>query len=307
MVKELLLSFVHEPWVKQIDFSSLEKTGSSFVSDDLRHREDDIIWKVRIGEEWIYLYILLEFQSTVDRFMAVRLLTYTGLLYQDLIKSGQVKGKRKLPPVFPLVLYNGQKRWNAATDLSKLLVEMPEGLEQYQPSFRYLAIDEGSYKETELTELGNLVSSLFQLEHGQDPETLHRIIGCLVEWLSTPDAKELRRDFVTWLKCVFLPDRIPETDHEQIEELMEVQTMLEKRVKQWQKQWKAEGIAEGLAEGELRGRLEGELRGRLEGELRGKLEAAKGLILHGVTLDVISASTGLTRDVLEKLRRDMES
>ncbi len=63
--------------------------------------------------------------------------------------------------------------------------------------------------------------------------------------------------------------------------------MLEKRVKQWQKQWMLEGLTEG--------------------ERKGKLETARGLILHGVQLDIIAASTGLSRDELEKLRRDMES
>jgi len=67
--------------------------------------------------------------------------------------------------------------------------------------------------------------------------------------------------------------------------------MLEKRVKQWQKQWM----------------LEGKLEGEQIGELRGKLETARGLILHGVELDIIAASTGFSREELEKLRRDMES
>ena len=287
MVEELLRSFVHQSWVNQLDFTSLEKVGGSYISDDLRDREDDIIWRVQIGGSWIYIYILLEFQSTIDRFMAVRLLTYTGLLYQDLLKSGKIKGKQKLPPVFPVVLYNGEKRWNAATDLKMLIDEMPAGLECYQPGYRYLIIDEGSYKESELEELSNLVSALFQLEHSRDPETLQRVVGCLVQWLATPDTETLRRSFVYWLKRVFLPDRLPESDHEQIEELVEVHTMLEKRVKQWQKQWKAEGLAEGLAEG--------------------KLEVARGLILQGISLDVIAAATGLDREQLETLRRGMES
>jgi hypothetical protein len=33
------------------------------------------------------VYLLLEFQSTVDPFMAVRIMVYLGLLYQDLIKG----------------------------------------------------------------------------------------------------------------------------------------------------------------------------------------------------------------------------
>ena len=33
------------------------------------------------GERWLYLALLLEFQAGVDRAMAVRMLTYGGLLW----------------------------------------------------------------------------------------------------------------------------------------------------------------------------------------------------------------------------------
>ena len=85
MVVALLQGFVHEPWVKKLDFSTLEKVSGSYVSDDLRSREDDVIWRVQYQQRWIYVYLLIEFQSTVDTFMAVRLMSYMGLLYQDLI------------------------------------------------------------------------------------------------------------------------------------------------------------------------------------------------------------------------------
>jgi hypothetical protein len=78
MVEDLLRGYVTEEWVSEIDFSTLERVADSFISDDFREREDDVIWRVRWGERWLYLYLLIEFQSTVDRFMAVRLLTYIG-------------------------------------------------------------------------------------------------------------------------------------------------------------------------------------------------------------------------------------
>jgi len=74
LVRDLLQGFVQEAWVADLDFSTLENTSRSFTSDDLRKREDDAIWRVRCHESWIYVYILIEFQSTVDRFMAVRLM-----------------------------------------------------------------------------------------------------------------------------------------------------------------------------------------------------------------------------------------
>ncbi len=111
IIIDLLQGFVHEPWVKGLDFSSLEKVSGSYITDDLRSREDDVIWRVKYQQGWIYVYLLIEFQSTIDKYMAVRLMTYTGLLYQDLIKTKQLATKEQLPPIFPVVLYNGEKRW----------------------------------------------------------------------------------------------------------------------------------------------------------------------------------------------------
>jgi len=80
MVRDLLEGFVREDWLAQLDYASLEKVNGSYVSDDLRERADDLVWRVRWGERWIYVYLLLEFQSTVERYMAVRIHTYVGLL-----------------------------------------------------------------------------------------------------------------------------------------------------------------------------------------------------------------------------------
>ncbi|AHK80637.1 hypothetical protein M911_06040 [Ectothiorhodospira haloalkaliphila] len=81
------------------------------MTDELRDREDDIIWRIRWGKDWLYVYLLLEFQSSVDRFMAVRIMSYVGLLYQDLIRQNKLTPSGKLPPALPVVLYNGEERW----------------------------------------------------------------------------------------------------------------------------------------------------------------------------------------------------
>jgi len=117
MVRDLLEGFVKEPWLRQLDYGSLEKVGSSYVSDDLRERSDDVVWRVRWGEDWIYVYLLLEFQSKVDRYMALRIQTYTGLLYQDLVRADQLPADGRLPPVLSIVLYNGASQWSAPEDL----------------------------------------------------------------------------------------------------------------------------------------------------------------------------------------------
>ncbi len=90
MVEDLLRGFVREPWVAEVEMDSLERVSGSYVSDDLRAREDDIIWRVRWRDRWLYVYLLLEFQATVDSFMALRILVYVGLLYQDLLRENKL-------------------------------------------------------------------------------------------------------------------------------------------------------------------------------------------------------------------------
>ena len=176
MVRDLLRGFVREDWVAQLDYATLEKAGGSYVTDDVRDREDDIIWRVRWGAEWIYIYVLLEFQSTVDHFMAVRVGCYVHLLYQDLIKSGLFQRGEKLPPVFPVVLYNGRSQWTAATDVSDLIAPAPAGLGQFRPRMRYLLIDEVRYADAELESLRNLAAALFRLEKSHQPEAIRQVL-----------------------------------------------------------------------------------------------------------------------------------
>lgn len=66
MVADLLRGFVQEGWVQETDLDTLEQVQATLVSTDLRDREDDIIWRVRWRDGWLYVYLLLEFQSSVE-------------------------------------------------------------------------------------------------------------------------------------------------------------------------------------------------------------------------------------------------
>ncbi len=245
IVIDLLQGFVHEEWVNDLDFSTLEKVSGSYISDDLRAREDDIIWRVKYRQSWIYVYLLLEFQSTVDRYMAVRLMTYIGLLYQDLVKSKQTLPDKRLPPVFPVVLYNGEQRWTAATELKDLIVTLPGGLEHYLPALKYLILDEGAYDLQTLTPLKNLVAAIFRLENSRSYEDIIEVISNLIEWLSTPEQTRLRRSFSIWINRVLQPPGQSAQPISNLNDLVEIKTMIAQRIPQW--------IQEGEQRGEARG------------------------------------------------------
>jgi hypothetical protein len=144
----------------------------------------------------------LEFQSTVDTYMAVRIQTYMGLLYEGLIRSRQFTPAGKLPPVVPIVLYNGRGRWTAAMNIEDLVEAMPGGLAAYRPRLPYVLIDETRYSESELASGQNLAAALFRLEQSRTPADVQRVLGALVAWLQDPADESVRRAFTVWLKRV---------------------------------------------------------------------------------------------------------
>ncbi len=70
-------------------------------------------------------------------------------------------------------------------------------------------------------------------------------------------------------------------------------------------QFRKEGLEEGRAEGRAKGRAEGRAEGRVEGRAEGmrlaNIETAKNLKKNGISIDIISKSTGLTKEEIEKL------
>ncbi|HKV09504.1 MAG TPA: Rpn family recombination-promoting nuclease/putative transposase [Thermoanaerobaculia bacterium] len=244
MVADLIRGFVHEDWVEEVDFSTLERVDATFITEELVERESDIIWRVRWGgKRWLYVYLLIEFQSTVDPWMALRVVVYIGLLWQRLARDGELTPSGRLPPVLPLVLYNGVRLWNAALELALLIEEIP-GLDRYRPQFRYCLLDEGRMADEELAPLRNLAAALFRLEKSRDAATIDGVLTSLLEWLRSPEQSSLRRAFAVWILKV-LANRLPGVEIPQLADLQEVKSMLAENITEWTRQWKQEGFEEG--------------------------------------------------------------
>ena len=142
VVEDLLRGFVVGLRVDDIDFSTLQKLSAEYVSDDLRKRHGDAVWRVGLRGGWLYLVVLLEFQSRDEPRMALRILTYTGLLYEELVRNGAVASGEPLPPVLPVVLYNGARPWRAAREMGDLIAAVGPELARYQSAQRYHVVDE---------------------------------------------------------------------------------------------------------------------------------------------------------------------
>ena len=245
MVEDLLRGFAAREWSGALDFTTLEKLPAEFVSGDRRQRRGDGLWRVRLRDRWLYLLVLLEFQSTVERYMALRLLTYIGLLYQDLIRRGDLEPGGELPPVLPIVLYNGRSPWTAALELRRTMAPVGETLARYQPAQRYFLLDVGRWAEDDLPRR-NLISALVRLERSRPGEGMKRAVGALIEWVGKD--RELGRAFAEWIGQVLVPRHSGKEAPPPGTSLEEIRTMLAETVQEWYAEAREMGREEARAE-----------------------------------------------------------
>jgi predicted transposase/invertase (TIGR01784 family) len=161
VVEDLLRSFVHEKFVDDLDFSSLKKLNTKFVPVSERSRHADVIYEVKSHGQTAYIYLFLEFQSTVDRFMALRMARYLFEFYQE----QQLLSKSELlNPPFPILIYNGNKKWDAPESFGELFhaSSLPK---KYLPEFRYFKIAINEIPKRELVKIRNAAAAVFYVEN----------------------------------------------------------------------------------------------------------------------------------------------
>ena len=130
MVEELMRWFVADvhgarELVDALDFSNMLRLHEQSVTGDAenpRRYADDMVWRVRFrgrsdhdgDDAWLYLVLVLEFQAEVDFMMPLRIRNYVDNFHMEQWRGKAFGVASRLPPVLPIVLYNGDSPWSAA-------------------------------------------------------------------------------------------------------------------------------------------------------------------------------------------------
>lgn len=74
-----------------MDFSTLKNHSGNYITPLFEEKFEDVVWSVEVTwqgvTQRVFLYILLEFQSSVDRTLPIRLMHYVACFYSELIKQ----------------------------------------------------------------------------------------------------------------------------------------------------------------------------------------------------------------------------
>jgi predicted transposase/invertase (TIGR01784 family) len=284
LVRELLEVFAPPGVSELLDYATLRAESGSFITPAMKKREDDIVWSIELKGQRIYLYLLLEFQSSIDKAMPVRMMQYVAALYDHLTRSNAINITDGLPPVLPIVIYNGDTRWKRSPELFDLIQPHPAVLTEFQPRLKFWLLDEGSFSQTYLEGLQKVMAAIFCMEHAHDTEDAKQAIRYLGRAVAqSPFKQTIDKAVMHWMRYR-LSHKLPELPLPDEDDFLKGIEMLEKNLDRIHAKTLAEGMMLGKIEGRLEGRLEGESTllerlltkrfGALTDEVRGRLRTA---------------------------------
>lgn len=290
LIASLLEDFVNlGPHIK-FNLSTLETFPANFVTPALDRRESDMCWRFKLSGRWFYVYLLLEFQSKNDKTMPMRMNTYAALLLEKVCAAENISGNAPLPPILPIVLYNGDPPWTAKLSLRDMFGEMPEELLKLQPEQKCLLLDVKRLNQDALARAKGFAAYFFRAERVRDRDDAVALVRDMIAHLQGPEHDRIRRIIRNYLACIWHKQKwdcnfdnpMPMEEFAMLEEttgcLYDIafykgmdyvkpgsSHLLRIALKKEREKGIEAGIAKGRKEGRMEGRVEGHKEGREEG------------------------------------------
>jgi predicted transposase/invertase (TIGR01784 family) len=218
--------------------------------------------------------------------MPIRFLRYIMELYESF---RNIPNEGMFPAVFPLLLYSGDAKWTAKEEINSLIEKsIPE---EYIPKFRYYPIFENQIPKKSLTKIKNAVSAIFYIENSS-PRELENEIDILMNIIKGENLPVIR-ELVNWFNN-YLFHLNSNIDKESIslklETLTEVKAMFATKLKEHDEKILEQGIEQGIEQG------------LSKGAYNKAIETALNLKKLGISVDIITKATGLTKTEIENLK-----
>ena len=110
--------FLPDQITKHLQLTTLQSVTTSYVTQDLKSKFSDLVWRVETIQGSIQICLLLEHKSYQDPRVVFQML---GYLAEGYLK--QLKNQKSVELIIPILYYHGKKQWNLA-----LLPEFFEGI-----------------------------------------------------------------------------------------------------------------------------------------------------------------------------------
>lgn len=137
LAADLVANYLPAEVVEALDLAGLVREDGSFVDDELRAQQGDLLFRAPLlagGEA--YIYLLFEHKSYPYRWVSFQLLRYCLRIWEQ---DRRERPGEALRPIVPLVVYNGLRPWNAPR--FSALFQGSDELQNYLPDFEFELLD----------------------------------------------------------------------------------------------------------------------------------------------------------------------
>lgn len=282
---------------QQLDFSSLHLQKESFLDDALRLSAVDLLYKATLKGEPGFFYILIEHASTPQRLLPFRLLKYMIAIMEHYLKTHK---EQRLPVVYPLVLYSGEKPYSYSLNLFDLFGPHKE-LAQRSLLGSYQLVDLTQLSDEELRPYQWFGATALLGKHIHDEDILP-FLQHFMDVLRNLEKRDKSWYIFTMISYMVEAGQVSSKDAFK-ETIRRLETVDEEDLMTILDMFKPDiynhGHAKGLEEGRQKGREEGKR------ESMQALTLALSLLHQQKPLKEVAEQTGLSLQELEEIRKNL--
>lgn len=275
---------------QRLDWATLSVVEGSFVDEEFRASEADLLYEVAqvTGDTSLWLYVLVEHQSTPDRWIRLRLLKYCCRIWERQLTERPMP--RELRPIVPLVFYQGARGWAYSPEFADLFAEAVRAW-PWVPRFTHGLIDQSALAPEDLP--GDLPVRLMQIvlwaaAHPEQP--WEALVGQLLAQLAVLPPSGGMNYLQLFLRyLLYTQERTAQaTLHEVLRQHAPV-------------------VGDQLMTYAQELRQEGERKGREEGEIRAEVRIIENLLREGMAWTAIARITGIDEAQFQALKQRLDT
>jgi predicted transposase/invertase (TIGR01784 family) len=247
-----LKDFLPSNILKKIDLDWLSVDKKSYLSEEYKEHFSDLVVKTRFkgkAKEDVFVYFLLEHKSSIPVRPAFQLLRYMVEQWHELEKQGALGSK--LPPVFPILMYHGEKGWTQGVHFQDIVNIPHDDMKAYIPDFQYFLSDAAREDEDRYNTSAVIKCWFLVVKYIKDPamrEKLFELVKLLYEFLDQSTADEYVDIFYKYLANA--DSNITKTDAVEA-----IETIFPGRGADMAKGWAQEYVDEGMEKGMEKGMI----------------------------------------------------
>lgn len=265
------------------DLDSLKVESGSFVDIEMKNYQSDILYSVSTTKGSGYIYVLIEAQSTPDKFIAWRLMRYSMAAMHKHLENGH----KQLPLVFPILFYTGEQSPHPYST---------NWLNCFEDKELARSIYTNPFKLADVT----------TLDDGEIMQHKRMALLTLIQkHIRRRDMTELLDEIVTLLSYNYYTDNQVITMFNYLIQEGNAKKPMEFITEIAKQSEKHEGALMTIAQAlRQEGKIEGIQEGMQKGEKHASMKIARQLLEKGVERDIVKLSTGLTDTEMSNLFKD---